>query len=135
FENATGDTAKHKMPVFKPARRLSHAVHYVMPSYVEGKLRVLTPGFEHPNFARTGLTEKVSVGIPAQFYKPQWNQPKGPKVRHNQWRYVDYDGDGKLDVVVGVEDWSEYGWDDGYDARGTWRNGPLHGFIYVFRGK
>jgi hypothetical protein len=135
FENSTGDTAKNKLPVFKPARKLSHAVHYVMPSYVEGKLRVLTPGFEHPNFTRTGLAEKVPVGIPARFYKPQWNQPKGPKLRHNQWRYVDYNGDGKLDVVVGVEDWSEYGWDDAYDPRGHWRNGPLHGFIYVFLGK
>src|SRR3954465_1693514 len=30
FENATGDTAKNKLPVFKPARRLSSTVHYVM---------------------------------------------------------------------------------------------------------
>lgn len=135
FENATGDTAKHKLAVFKPARRLSSTVHYVMPSYVEGKLRVLSPGTEHPNFTRTGVTEKLSLGVARNFYKPQWNQPKGPKVRHNQWRYADYDGDGKLDLVVGVEDWSEYGWDDAYDARGSWRNGPLHGFVYVFRGK
>ena len=40
FENTTGDTAKDKMPVFKPARRLSKTVHYVMPSYVDGQLRV-----------------------------------------------------------------------------------------------
>src|SRR5262252_2944091 len=58
FENATGDTAKNKLPVFKPARRLSSTVHYVMPSYVQGGLRVLTPGFEHPNFVQTGLTQK-----------------------------------------------------------------------------
>src|SRR3954467_7902278 len=47
FENATGDTARNKWPVFRPARRLSSTAHYVMPSYVEGRLRVLTPGFEH----------------------------------------------------------------------------------------
>src|SRR5262245_29676009 len=41
FENATRDTAKERMPVFKPARRLSKTVHYVMPSYVDGKMRVL----------------------------------------------------------------------------------------------
>src|SRR5947209_961091 len=53
FENATGDTARNKLPVLKPARRLGPAVHYVMPSYVDGRLRGLTPGTEHPNFTRT----------------------------------------------------------------------------------
>src|SRR6187401_902819 len=53
FENATGDTAKNKMPVFKPARHLSKTVHYVMPSYVDGGMRVLTPGFEYANFTQT----------------------------------------------------------------------------------
>src|SRR3954447_7276860 len=43
FENATGDTARHKLPTFRPARRLSSTIHYVMPSYVDGSLRVLTP--------------------------------------------------------------------------------------------
>ena len=55
------------------------------------------------------------------------------KVRHNQWRYVDYDGDGRLDLIVGIEDWSDYGWDDACDAQGRWTNGPLHGFVYWLR--
>jgi hypothetical protein len=135
FENATGETAADKFPVFKPARRLGGTVHYVMPSYVGGRLRVLTPGAEHPNFTRTGLAERVPLGVPANFYKPQGTQPKGPKVRHNQWRLADYDGDGRPDLVVGIEDWSFYGWDDGYDARGRWTNGPLHGFVHVFLAK
>ncbi len=133
FENATGDTATHRLPVFKPARRLSDTVHYVMPSYVNGKLRVLTPGAEHPNFTRTGLAEKVPLPVNGNFYKPQGAQPKGPKVRHRQWRYADYDGDGRLDLIVGIEDWSFYGWDDAWNARGEWQNGPLHGFVHVFR--
>jgi len=135
FENTTGDTARHKMPVFKPARRLSHTAHYVMPSYVNGQLRVLTPGAEHPNFVRTGLAEKVPLPVKANFYKPKGMQTKGPKVRHNQWRYADYDGDGRLDLVVGIEDWSFYGWDDAWDPRGRWTNGPLHGFVHVFLAK
>src|SRR5436190_9968050 len=61
FENATGDTAKNKMPVFKPARHLSKTVHYVMPSYVEGGMRVLTPGFEYANFTQTGLSDKKKL--------------------------------------------------------------------------
>lgn len=133
FENTTGPTSKNSMPVFKPARRISSTVHYVMPSDVEGKLRVLSPGYEYPNFIVTGLQERISLPVPGNFYRPQWTQPKGPKVRHNQWRYVDFDGDGVVDLITGIEDWSEYGWDDAFNAKGEWTNGPLHGFIFVHR--
>ena len=133
FENTTGDTAKNKMPVFKPGKFISKTAHYVLPSYVNGQLRVLTPGTEHPNFLKTGLDEKKKLPIEAKWYKPQGKQPKGPKVRHNQWRYADYDGDGKTDLVVGIEDWSYYGWDDAWNEKGEWMNGPLHGFVFIFR--
>ena len=135
FENATGDTTKNKMPVFKPARRLSSTVHYVMPSYVGGTMRVLSPGLEYLDFTKTGTEQKVKLPIAAKFHQPQGKQPKGPKVRHNQWRYADYDGDGLLDLIVGIEDWSYYGWDDAWSSDGTWHNGPLHGWVYVFRNR
>ncbi len=133
FENATGDTAKDKFPVFKPARRLSSTVPYVMPSYVDGKLRVLSPGAEYANFTTKGLAERIPLSVPARFYVPEGKQLKGPKVRHNQWRYADFDGDGALDLIVGIEDWSYYGWDDAWNARGEWTNGPLHGFVLLLR--
>jgi hypothetical protein len=133
FENATGDTAREKMPVFKAPRRLSKTVHYVMPNYVEGQLRVLSPGFEYLNFEKTGLDRRAALSVPVRFYRPEGKQPKGPKVRHNQWRYVDYDGDGALDLITGIEDWSYYGWDDAWNSRGEWTNGPLHGFVLVHR--
>lgn len=135
FENATGDTAKHKMPVFKPARRLGSTKPYVMPSYVDGKMRVLSPGVEHPNFERTGVAEGLPLGVKNGFYLPQGTAKGGPRVRHNQWRIADYDGDGRQDVIVGIEDWSYYGWDNAWDAKGVWQNGPLHGFVHVFRAK
>lgn len=135
FENATGDTVRNKLPVFKPARFLSKTVHYVMPSYVDGKMRVLTPGFEYSNFEKTGLEKRTALPIAAKFYVPEGKEPKGPKVRHNQWRYVDYDGDGALDLVVGIEDWSYYGWDDAWNSKGEWTNGPLHGFVILFRNE
>jgi len=133
FENPGGDTAENPFPVFKPGVKLSRTTHYVMPSYVAGGLRVLSPGWEYPDFVRSGTAEKVRLPIPARFYTPAGQQPKGPKIRHNQWRYVDFDGDGALDLVVGMEDWSYYGWDDAWDAEGRWTNGPLRGYVFWFR--
>ncbi|HEY0981891.1 FG-GAP repeat domain-containing protein [Schlesneria sp.] len=135
FINDSGDTSVNKMPTFRPATRLSSTVHYVMPSYVDGKLYVLTPGFSYPHFLTRGLQDRLPLPVPANFYRPAWNQPKGPKVRHNQWRYVDFDGDGALDLVTGIEDWSEYGWDDAFNAKGEWTNGPLHGFVLLHRNE
>ena len=96
FENTSGHTAVNPMPVFAPAKRLSGTVHYVMPSYVNGEMRVLSPGLEYENFTQSGLKEKTKLPLAANFYKPRWETNKGPRVRHNQWRYVDYDGDGLL---------------------------------------
>src|SRR4029078_8571027 len=36
FENASGDTARHKMPVFKPGRRVSKGEQIVQVSFVNG---------------------------------------------------------------------------------------------------
>lgn len=131
FENQTGETSKNKFPVFKPARKLSSTVHYVLPSYVDGKLHVLSPGVEHPNFEKTGLKERSLLPLKVDFHKTVGNA-KGArtKVRHNEWRLADYDGDGVTDIVVGIEDWTDYGWDDAFDSSGKWTNGPLHGFVY-----
>ena len=132
FENTAGPN--EKMPVFKAARRLGAGKHYAMPSYVDGKLRVLTPGTEHFDFLKTGLDVGLKLPLPANIHKTEVGKTPGLfKVRHNQWRYVDFDGDNALDLVVAVEDWSDYGWDDAWDASGRWTNGPLHGLVYIVR--
>ncbi|MDR3619775.1 MAG: VCBS repeat-containing protein [Paludisphaera borealis] len=125
FENATGPTSAVKTPVFKPGRRISKGLQNVQVSYVDGRPRVLSPGFEYPDFLNRGLDVVKSLGLPANIHPN--------KVRGNFWRLVDYDGDGKLDVVVGADDWTDYGWDDGYDVAGKWTRGPLRGFVYVIR--
>jgi hypothetical protein len=33
--------------------------------------------------------------------------------------------------MVGADDWGYYGWDDGFDAQGNWKRGPLHGYVYI----
>lgn len=135
FENpgVVDSNANPHWPIFKPAIKLSSTVHYVMPSYVDGRMRVLSPAIEYLSFESTGTNQKRELPVAAKFYVPEGKQTKGPKVRHNQWRYVDYDGDGALDLVVGIEDWSFYGWDDAWDRHGTWTNGPLHGFVLWMR--
>lgn len=132
FENKTGLTSENKMPVFEPAKKLSSTVHYVMPSYTSQGMRVLSPGKEYTSFLTQGTTEAQTLPIPAKWYKHQGPATNGPKVRHNQWRYSDYNGDGVLDLVCGIEDWSYYGWDDAWDKNGQWTNGKLHGFVFVF---
>lgn len=135
FENTSGPTSKNKFPVFKPARRLGKAIANATPSYVGGKVRVLLPGQEFPDFLKTGLDAGVRLaGGPKTVHQLVHNPPRGKtQIRGNVWRYVDFDGDGALDLVVGIDDWSDYGWDDAYDAQGRWQNGPLHGIVHVLR--
>jgi hypothetical protein len=135
FENATGSTAKNKFPVFKPARRLGKGINYATPSYVDGQVRVLRPNFEYPDFLTTGLDSNVRLPVAGdKIHKFLHDPPRGrASLRHNQWRYVDFDGDGALDLVVAIEDWTDYGWDNAYDPQGRWTNGPLHGLVYVLR--
>jgi len=112
-------------PVFSKGTRLSGGLTNAQVSYVNGRPRILTPGLEFPEFLKSGFLNGGKLDLPANIHPN--------KVRANQWRYVDYDGDGATDIVVGVEDWSEYGWDNGYDASGKWTRGPLHGFVYLLR--
>ena len=49
------------------------------------------------------------------------------------WRTVDFDADEKLDLIVGVGDWTEYGWANAYPPEGKWTNGPLRGYVYFIR--
>lgn len=125
FKNATGDTAKIKFPVFKAAKRISKGMQNAQVSYVDGKPRVLTPAAEYPDFLKTGFDQPQKLPLPGNVHPN--------KVRGNFWSYVDFDGDGKRDVIVGADDWSEYGWDNAYDASGKWTHGPLRGYVYFIR--
>ncbi|MEO6788244.1 MAG: VCBS repeat-containing protein, partial [Chthoniobacteraceae bacterium] len=125
FENPGVDTAQNPLPVFQPARRISRGLQFAGVSFVDGKPRVLTPAMEYPDFLKSGLETGKKLSLPANVHPN--------KVRGNFWRYADFDGDGKTDIVVGSDDWTEYGWDNAYTPEGKWTNGPLRGFAYVIR--
>jgi hypothetical protein len=91
WENTSGDTAKNKWPTFQAERRLGDTVPRLMPSYVEGKMRLLAPVWEVTEFSRKGLLQKKPLfGIP--------NISRGDQ----QWRFADFNGDGHQDLIVGV---------------------------------
>ncbi len=127
FENPSQDASERK-PVFKPAVRLGNGFHYMMMSHKGGQAVVLRPGKEYRRDESTGQFDFSNPHpIPAAV-NPHAAQGR---IRANMWRYVDYDGDGDQDLAVGIGDWADLGWDHAYDRMGQWRNGPLHGYVYI----
>ncbi len=122
FENTSGDS----FPVFAPAVKVSDdPVKHIQVSYVDGEPRFLRPGEELKDFKNTfaGTSEAL---YPGDAFGKLHN-----KIRFNQWKYVDYENDGDLDIIVGIQDGEDYGWDNAFDENGVWTNGPLHGFVYL----
>lgn len=127
FENPTQD-ASISMPVFKPGVRVARGAHYMMLSRVNGEERLLTPGVEISRNESGAFDFEHPGKIPAATNP---HAGTGKRIRANMWRYVDYDGDGDHDLAIGIGDWSDLAWDHAYDRHGHWRNGPLHGYIYL----
>ncbi len=121
FENPGGET----FPVFKPAVRIDRGMTNVQVSYVNGRPRVLGPGIEYVGFRDHRFGKGVKLPVASKIQEG--------RIRANQWKYCDYDGDGRLDLVVGIGDWTDYGWDNAFNAEGQWTRGPLHGHVYWLR--
>ncbi len=126
FENPGADP---KMPVFKPPVKVGPGERNITASYPENRPRVLVPGEEITGFSKGDFKQRRTI-------YPKSNVHSGDgRVRANQWSYVDYDGDGALDLIVGVGDWDDYGWDDAFNSQGRWTRGPLHGYVYLIRNR
>ncbi len=125
FENPSGGA--EKFPVFKPARWVGE---YRTNAQISPDGTIMTPGAAYPDFLNSGFRKPLPVGIDIK----DIHQSEG-RVRANQWKRVDYDGDGVRDLVVGVGDWADYGWDDAWNEKGEWQNGPLHGYVYWVRNR
>ncbi|MBG85767.1 MAG: hypothetical protein CMO80_02570 [Verrucomicrobiales bacterium] len=124
FENPGKGKGK-KFPVFKAAKRVGGASHNMQVSHVNGKARVLMNGQEYVDFRKNGFKKrKKLVSNPTLVTG---------KTRAKMWRYVDYDGDGDQDLIAGIGYWGDLEWDHAYDAQGVWKNGPLHGYVFLLR--
>lgn len=122
FENPGGDPEK---AVFKPGKLLTPAPRNISISYTPGGPMFTRPGFLYPDFVANNWSKETEIVCsPPVFEK---------NIRANQWKFVDYDGDGPLDLIIGIGYWGDYGWDDAYNEKGEWTNGPLHGYVYVLR--
>ena len=133
FENSGRTDAVTRLPLFRPAQYLGPAESPTRPrydpqiSYVGGKPIVATPELLHPEFATAGFAK--GVPFPASKVDP----PRPGSVRFRQPRFVDFDGDGATDLVVGLQYGGDYGGDGSYDRTGRWLGGPLRGFVYLRR--
>jgi len=119
-----------KEPLFAVSLQISEkAIKNTQASFVNNKLRVISAGVEYSNFTEKlfEAPNKISVDV-----SPGDNFTR---IRSNIWSYVDFDNDGDQDIIAGVDDWGEYGWDNAYDKNGNWTNGPLRGFVFLLENQ
>ncbi|MRI01217.1 VCBS repeat-containing protein [Kriegella sp. EG-1] len=121
FENKSNEA----FPVFEPPVKVSKPIKHIQVSYINGQARFLTPGKELLDFKNSFDKKGVSL-FPSKSFSKLHNN-----IRFNQWKYVDYENDGDLDIIVGIQDGEDYGWDNAFNDNGVWTNGPLHGYVYL----
>jgi hypothetical protein len=130
FENKGDDP---KTPIFEKGVKIDQGLSNVQVSQVDGEPVVLRgrsdePTVEYIDFLGNDFNETKELDYPS-FDVGEGN------TRAKQWKYVDFDGDGALDLIHGAGFWGDYGWDDAFNDEGEWQRGPLHGYVYVLLNK
>jgi len=139
FENSGDVDPQLNLPIFRPARLLGKSAPSAGISYVTGQPVVTATasvkqgeifayrGNVYPDFLNSHFDRPEKLGAPERILTEPGN------IRQNQWKLVDYDGDGALDLTVGIDFWGDYGWDAAFNRFGDWVRGPLHGYVYLMR--
>ncbi|RAV30350.1 FG-GAP repeat domain-containing protein [Sinomicrobium soli] len=123
FENKSEQT--DGSTVFEKPVRVAEGIRNVSVSYIGDEPRILGPGLEYEDFRKQLYNQPLGIFNAHSILKDF------PKRRFSQWQYVDYENDGDLDLIMGVDDWEPYGWDEGFDENGKWKKGDLHGYVYL----
>jgi len=138
FTNLGKNDSISGLPIFSSAKRLGDAKKHLRPinrldraanvsiSYINGEPIVMTAGQQFPDFKNTVFENPEQLPISKAFHGFD-----RINVRANQWKYVDFDGNGILDLIVGIGYWGEYRGGK-YDKNGQWTGGPLRGHVYLF---
>lgn len=98
FENKEGNK---KHPVFQPGIRISAGLDDVTISYDGKNPIVTTPGKVFPDVKKTGLTKGKKIPFSGKIHNPEGS------IQAEEWSYVDFNGNGVLDLVVGIGDYRE----------------------------
>jgi len=126
FENPGGDS---EMPIFKAGIKIGPSARNLQLSQVNGAPMVLGPQKLYQGFRDHVLSQPKEIPLGVDF------KAMHGRTRANQWKLLDYDNDGDQDIVIGLGVWEDYGWDNAYNGEGQWKNGPLHGYIYLALNK
>ena len=123
FENGSGKMSRQT--AFSATMLLEKEIKNLQFSYIDNIPRILESGIEYTGFIDSFFTN------PNSLYKDFHVDPRLKKIRANQWKYVDYESDSDLDLLVEQSDWEEYSWDNVCDRNAILKNSPLYGYIYL----
>lgn len=118
-------------PLFDKAVKIhGKGMNNIKYSEVGGVPYVLSANTEWTDFFKAPYASKKKIEYEGERIGEGYK-----KSRSNMWSYADWDGDGDKDIIVGVDTWDDYGWDNAFDDKGQWKNGPLHGYVYLIENK
>lgn len=109
-----------------PEKIHSKGLNNIRMSEVDGKAYVLSKDTEYPDFFKKPYASQAELKYEGEVLGATYK-----RSRSNMWNYVDWDNDGDKDIVVGIDTWDDYGWDNAFDSNGNWTRGPLHGYVYL----
>ena len=118
-------------PFFSKAIRISsEGKNNIRLSESGGISCVLSPGKEYPDFFYAPYETEESITYEGEQFGDILK-----RTRSHMWNCIDWDSDSDLDIIAGIDTWSDYGWDNAFDSLGRWKNGPLHGYVYLLENQ
>jgi FG-GAP repeat. len=114
-------------PIFDKAIRINlKGYNNIRYSECKDSVFVFAKDVLYKNFSDSLFSDKIQIKYSGEILGANYK-----KSRSNMWSAVDWEQDGDVDIVVGIDTWDDYGWDNAYDEKGNWMNGPLHGYVYL----